>query len=118
MFNWFQKNKRNLISANWDIGDIYGFKKIYNHDSLQYTNADVSKVIYFSVLKISGNNLFGTEAYAGDPTIIEDANGWLLKGSKMAKNQILVCVISVKKRDDVEWAKAFFDLIKFRENSN
>lgn len=115
MFNWLKKNSiRKSILTNWNIEDISGFEKIYSPDSVQYTNNDGSRVIYFSVLTVSGNNLFATDAYTGDPSVIEDTNGWKLKGAKRSKNQILVCVISGENLDDIGWAKAFFDSIKPR----
>ncbi|MCO5949407.1 hypothetical protein [Mucilaginibacter flavidus] len=115
MFNWFKRNSQGKsILANWNIEDIPGFEKIYNPDSVQYVNNDGSKVIYFSVLTVSGNDLFPIDAYTVDPSVIEDTNGWKLKGAKKSKNQILVCVISGVNPDDIGWAKAFFDSIKPR----
>jgi hypothetical protein len=112
MFNWFQKNnKSNSILTNWIIRDIEGFKKIINTDSIQYTNEDNSIVIYLSLLITSGGNSLVIDAITGEPKITEDSNGWQLKGAKTSNNKILVCVISVKNWNDIDWAKVFFESI-------
>lgn len=112
MFKWLKKNDgKNLILTNWDIGYTQGFKKIQNPDSVQYVNEDDTKVIYFSLLTVSGNS-FVTDIYSKEPKVVEDANGWQLKSTKKFKDQILVCVVSVANQDDIEWARTFFDSIK------
>ncbi len=112
MFKWFKRKKS--ILQNLDFEDIKGFEMFQNPDSLQYVNKDESKVIYFSALSVSGGDVFSIDSYVGKPTIIEYASGWQLKGAKKFGNQILICVISVSKKDDVEWAKIFFDSITSR----
>jgi hypothetical protein len=112
MFNWFKRKKSFL--QNWHFEDILGFEMIQNSDSIQYVNKDASKTIYFSVLNVSGSDVFSIDSFAGKPTIIENINGWQLKGAKKFKNQVLICVISVSKQNDVEWAKIFFDSITSR----
>jgi hypothetical protein len=114
MLNWFKRNgrKKSLLS-NWNIEDIAGFEKIQNPDSVQFVNEDGSKVIYLSVLTVSGNDVFPLNAYAGEPVVEEDSKGCLhLKSTKTFKNYILVCAITVNNRKDLEWAKNFFDSIK------
>lgn len=117
MFNWLKrKYKSKSTLTNWGIEDIDGFERHQNVDSVQYTNADNSKVIYFSILTTSGGEFL--TANAPEPTIIEDDNGWQLKGMKTLESQILICVISVIKQEDLEWAKAFFSNVKPVINSN
>ncbi len=108
MFNWLKKkSKESLIVTHWHIDDIPGFKKIQSTDSVQYINEDESRIIYFSVLKISGKGP-SLLPNTTDPVIKKDDNGWQLKGSKSSENQILVCVISITQEEDLDWAKAFF----------
>jgi|SRR5215217_263976 len=114
MFNWFKrKRKDSLILRLWNIDEVPGFEKIQNPDSVQYTNADSSRVIYFSVLTVSGKGPSLLPSFsAQEPKITADANGWQLKGTKQSDKHLLVCVISVTQEEDVFWAKAFFESIK------
>ncbi len=109
MFNWLKRKKS--IYNNWDFGDIADFDMIENPDSRQFVNKDGTRVIYVSALHVSGGDTFLTDSFAGKPTIVKNADSWQLKGAKKSKNQILVCVISVSKQDDIEWANIFFDSI-------
>ena len=89
MFNWLRKTGNNSSRLkDWNINDIDGFKKIHNNDSIQYVNEDTSKVIYFSVLTITGGNVFQIGDDIGT-TIKEDADGWHLKGFKSIKTKYL-----------------------------
>lgn len=111
LFDLFKRKKSFL--HNWNFEDISDFEIIQNADSIQYFNKNSGKDIYFSVLKV--NDPHGTlliDTYTSKHTISEIANGWQLKGTKKFENQILVCVISVNKQDDIEWAKTFFDSIR------
>ncbi len=111
MFNWLRKtDKNNSRLKGWNINDIDGFKRIHNNDSIQYVNEDTSKVIYFSVLTISGGNVFQIGDNIGT-TIKEDADGWHLKGFKKHKNKVLVCVITVKEKNDITLATDFINSI-------
>lgn len=112
MFSWF-KRKRNPDSflSYWDTGDLMGFKKIDNDDSVQFVDDRSNKIIYFSMLIVSGNNLILPSTHNVEPTITESEGGWQLKGMKKSGTKILVCVISLKNYNDVEWAKNFFNLI-------
>ncbi|MEO3404030.1 hypothetical protein AAFN85_09015 [Mucilaginibacter sp. CAU 1740] len=113
MFNWFKRKR--YIHQDWDFGDISDWDVVQNPDSLQYVNKDGTRVIYFSLLKVSGDGVLSTDSIGAKPTILKTDDGWQLKGVKKLKNQILVCVISVGKQDDdIEWAKTFFDSIKPR----
>ena len=107
MFNLF-KRKKSIVDS-LDLSVLEGFKKIRNSDSLQYVNQDETKVVYLSVLKVTGSDVFSISSIK--PTVIEDANGWQLKAAKKLENELLVCVISVVRQDDIEWAKIVFDSI-------
>lgn len=115
MFNLFKRNKEKRFSpADWTIGDMPGFKVIHNPDSVQYVNEDAGKVIYFSVLTVSGKNLFTNDAIPEGPAITATDGGWQLKGARKSPGQILVCVISLMNQDDIEWAKDFFNSIRYK----
>ncbi len=109
MFNWLKRKTPTL--NDWGIGDVAGFEFIRNDDSIQYFNEDSSKVIYFSLLKVDGPDTFSLGSHAGKPTILEDENGWQVKGTKKSQNQVLICLISVNKHEDIEWEKIFFNAI-------
>lgn len=112
MFHWLKRQKsKSSILENWDFYRIPDFNIVYNPDSIQYVNRDESIVIYFSVLTVGGSDLFNVGAHDGKPTITEIADGWQLKGTKKSKLQLLVCVISIVNREDIEWAQLFFDSI-------
>lgn len=110
MFNWFKRKKDGL--DNWSFEGIEDFKMIRNSDSIQYVNSDSTRFIYFSVLTVSGGNVFPIDSYIDKQTVIQNGHRWDLKGAKNINNQILICVISVTRQDDIEWAKMFFDSIK------
>lgn len=117
MFNLFKKNKVKKTSLeNWDINVDTGFNIINNPDSIQYVNEDASKVIYFSILETSDKSVITNDIFPAEPEIKEAANGWQLKGVKKSADQLLVCVISFKNKDDSGWAKDFFNAIKHRGN--
>lgn len=109
MFNWLKGKKSTL--TNWDFEDLADFEIIQNRDSVQYASKDGTKVIYFSLLNVSGGDVFSIDLPGDKPTIIENAAGWQLKGMKKSGSQILVCVVSVSEKDDIEWAQTFFDSI-------
>jgi hypothetical protein len=113
MFNFFRKPKENNVGPkNW-VYDIYpGFRLINNGDSIQYVNDDGSRIIYLSVLIISGSSLLTSTLFKGEPDITNNANGWQLKGTTRLPNEAVVCVINFTHEDDVDWAKGFFDSIK------
>lgn len=107
--------RKKVDFRNWDVDPGSGFELINNQDSIQYVNEDASRVIYFSVLHVSGNDIISNEVIPDEPKIIEDANGWQLKGIKKSMGQVLVCVISYKNQDDTKWARVFFDSIKYKD---
>ena len=113
MFNFFKKSKENKVGPkHWDY-DIYpDFRLINNGDSIQYINGDESRIIYLSVLIISGSSLLPSKLFKGEPAITNDANGWQLKGTKRLPNEAIVCVINFVDEKDAEWAKCFFDSIR------
>lgn len=115
MLNWFKRNSlEKLILRKWKIEELPGFEKISNADSIQYSNYDGSRTIYFSIVTIGGNQLFTNITYTGEPSVMVDASGWKLKGTRKLKDQILVCLISGVNPDDIGWAKTYFDSIQPR----
>jgi hypothetical protein len=115
MLSLFKKRDENQNGIeNWNIDTSPGFKMIKNKDSIQYLNEDESRMIYFSVLKVDGDPLSTADALPEEPKIIEEDNGWQLKGIKKAPGQILVCVISFKRQGDTEWAKEFFSSVTYK----
>ncbi|WP_342646624.1 hypothetical protein [Mucilaginibacter sp. CSA2-8R] len=112
MLSWFKrKSNTNSFLSHWNIGELNGFKEIDNDDSIQFVDEGSNKIIYFSTLLISNNNHLLPNLHNVEPTVSESANGWQLKGVKKSGNKILLCVISLKHQDDIEWAKNFFNLI-------
>ena len=114
LFKRRDENKKGIKTWNIDPGP--DFNMIRNKDSIQYVNEDGSRIIYFSVLKVDGDLLSTADALPGErePMIIEDGNGWQLKGIKKAPGQVLVCVISFKHQGDTEWAKGFFSSVTYK----
>ena len=49
--------RKKIDFRNWDVDPGSGFELINNQDSIQYVNEDASRVIYFSVLDVSGNDI-------------------------------------------------------------
>jgi hypothetical protein len=110
MFNWLNKKKKSKIGfENWQV-DAAGFEMIVNDKSIQYVNADATRVIYLSVLVVGGDKPI-SGATLSTPTIVEDSNGWNFKATKNAGREVLVCVISFKDPEDSSWARSFFDSI-------
>jgi hypothetical protein len=110
MFNWLKRKKKTKVSfPNWQVQSD-GFDMIDNETSIQYVNADGTRVVYVSVLLVEGGGSISSSTL-GPPTIVEDENGWNLKGTKIAGREVLVCVISFKDAEDSAWARFFFDSI-------
>src|SRR5215216_3179729 len=106
MFNWFKRNKKeeSLLKTIWNIEHVPGFTMISNSDSVQYVNESGSRLIYFSVLVVSGDNRFSIGAKS-EPIVKEDADGLHVRGTKKYKNYVLACVFTVQNHEDIEWAK-------------
>lgn len=108
MFNWLNRKKKPTVGfRNWQV-EAPGFEVIDNGRSIQYINADGSRVVYLSVLEVGGDQPITSLA---PPIIVEEENGWNFKGTKIAGREVLVCVISFNEADDSAWARSFFDAI-------
>lgn len=119
MFNWFKrKSKAESFLSYWDVGDLDGFEKIDNYDSIQFVDNDSDKIIYFSTLHVSGSDLVIPDMGSAQPTVTEVTDGWQFKSLKRSGNKILVCVISLKNYNDIEWAKNFFNSISPNSDIN
>ena len=82
MFNWLKKKKKTKVSfPNWQV-EANGFEMIDNEASIQYINADGTRVVYISVLLVGGDGPISSSTLE-PPTIVEDENGWNLKGTKI-----------------------------------
>lgn len=116
MLNIFKRNKKskNLLK-NWDVNIDPSFKVVKNTDSIQYFNSDETKVIFFSELKVQKTNGISpatSELPLPKLQIIKDENGWQLKGGKGKEENVLICVISFRDKNDEKWATDLFESIK------
>jgi hypothetical protein len=109
MFNWLKRKKTFL--EKWTLGNIVDFEMIQNQDSVQYVSKDGTRVIYLSALNVSPGNILSMGTKVNELIIKENENGWQLNGTKQYANQILICVFSVGEKDDIVWAKEFYNLI-------
>ena len=116
MFGWLRKKarKRSLL-ADWNFGDLSEFERIVNESSIQYYHEPTGRVIYFSTLVVTGSGPLPdltNHLLANGVSIEEHDDQWHLKGRKSHANVILVCVISVVEKADLDWAEAFFNSIR------
>lgn len=95
----------------WTLGNIVDFEMIQNEDSVQYVSKDGTRVIFLSALNVLSGNMLSMDTRLNELTIKENENGWQLNGTKKYANQILICVFSVGKKDDILWAKEFYNSI-------
>ncbi len=116
VFNWLRKkSKRKSILHDWQLGDLSGFDMIVNKDSVQYHSEQTKRTIYFSSLLIRGastSDLTKHEVLASSATTHKEGGGWHLKGKKGHGAEVLICVISVTYKEDLDWAWAFFNSIR------
>ncbi len=113
MFNFFKKNNnKNVGFKHWDYETGSGFTLINNGDSLQYVHSDNSRIIYLSVLIVSGSPLLNSKLFTDELKLTQTAVGWELKGTRRTAHEMLVCVISFTKEDDEVWARDFFNSVR------
>jgi len=112
MINIFKKRgQRNVIFRDWIVNPGRGFELIDNGDSIQYASDNTSIVIYLSVLEVEGRTLHADMEIFREPTIIEEADGWQLKGAKQGEGKVLICVVSFTSLDDEQWVRNYFGAI-------
>lgn len=113
----FLKNKKKQVSkylSEWQIPVDSSFELIVNDDSWQYTNEDGSRMLYFSILKVTGDpSILGNSLQNAEPKVEHTEDAWHLKSTKTAGNIILVCVISFASANDRPWAEELFRNITF-----
>ena len=116
MFGLF-KNKKNRVSnylREWQIPVDKSFELIINEDSWQFVNEDGSRVLYFSILNITGDpSILGGSLSKAKPTVKYTEHRWQLKGTKTKEDKILVCVFSFVTENDLQWAEELFENITF-----
>ncbi|MBS1687009.1 MAG: hypothetical protein JSS76_19885 [Bacteroidetes bacterium] len=113
---------KNLFPAKdpfrkWQLSIDASYKRINNEDSVQFVNADESRILYFSILHISGDGpLSGPLQEMNGPTVRQTENGWEMKGFKHAGNTVLVCLFSFTQQDDEASLRDIFDNVTLRDN--
>ena len=114
MLNFFRNRKKNKdLLQNWHVPVDETYRRINNPDSVQYVNRDESRILYFSPIAITGNQLFSTETFAKmGVSVLGTENGWQLKGAKHTDKEVLVCLFSYTDESDEPWMKNLFDSIK------
>ncbi len=119
MFNFFKSKKKTCdLLQGWHIPIDTSYKRINNSDSVQFMNANESRILYFSPLAVTGNQLFSAETFAKMKiSVIKTESGWQLKGVKHADNKVLVCVFTYTNDADEIWMKTLFDNINYMGNN-
>lgn len=109
MFGLFKK--KNLLS-NWKIPMDNSFDLIDNGDSMQFANVNKSRILYFSILSVTGKSSVLSETYKKmQPSMSNTENGWQLKGAKNESGEILICIFSFTDENDQQWAMDLFTSI-------
>lgn len=115
--NFFRRliGKKDLLQ-NWHLPKgIQSYKMINNTDSVQFVNANESRVLYFSTIVFNGNQLLSSNFLENtQPQITKTENGWEMKVIKHGGNEILVCVFSFTDEKDIEWAMDLFASIEYK----
>jgi len=115
MLHFFKKRKddKNLFK-NWQIPVDDHYRLINNGDSIQFINADESRILYFSILVITNGPLLSGETLAKkQPSVVRSENGWQFKGARQVGNEVLVCVFSFTNESDEAWMKDLFANIAY-----
>ncbi|PQJ12604.1 hypothetical protein CJD36_002335 [Flavipsychrobacter stenotrophus] len=111
-FKKVEKNKD--ILRNWRIPIDLSYERIDNDKSVQFTNADGSRVLYFSILIVKGNNsLLGSSFSNSKASIMYADDCWHLKGHKPNGNEVLVCVFTYTNEEDEAILNNLFDGIQY-----
>lgn len=102
------------ILSNWHIPLDASYEKIDNGDSVQFINADNSRVLYFSVLVIKNSDVLPPTALTSkDHTTERTDDGWVFKAAKGGGNEVLVCAFSFTNESDEAYMKELFNKITY-----
>ena len=115
MFNFFRIRKKDKTPLqNWSIPIDDSFRKIVNRDSIQFANPNGSRVLYFSLLRVTGKELFVADASAKKRiTVTREHGSWQLKGIRQGGNELLVCAFTYTNEGDEAWMKNLFESIEY-----
>jgi len=115
MLSFFKKRKDdNNLLKNWQIPIESHYRLINNGDSIQFTNADGSHILYFSILVVKNGPLLSGETFAKmQPSVTALENGWQFKGARQGGNEVLVCVFTFTNKSDETWMKDLFANIAY-----
>lgn len=96
MLGFFKGKKRNRdLLQNWQIPMDDSYRSINNGDSVQFVNGDESRILYFSLLTITGNQVFSGEILSKmEPSLTRTENGWQFKGARQGGNEVLICLFT------------------------
>jgi hypothetical protein len=115
MLSFFKKKQSNKRPfQNWQIPVDTSYQMINNGDSIQFVNADGSRILYFSLLTVEGNSLLTGEILAKmSPSVTRSDNGWQFKGARQGGNEVLVCAFTFMNESDEVSVKELFTNIVY-----
>ena len=115
MFNFLKKSKKKDLLQNWQIAIDGSFRQIINEDSIQFANADDSRVLYFSLLSMDSNGPLSADTLSKMQVRVTHENGsWQLKGARHGGYEVLICVFTYTDERDGAWMKDLFEGISFK----
>jgi hypothetical protein len=114
MLNFFRRKRFKKPLQNWQIPLDPNYQRIINVDSVQLVNEDQSIILYFSILKVTGNSILPVDILAKiQPSVTRLENGWELKGTRSGGEEILVCVFFYTNEGDESAMKDLFTNIVY-----
>ncbi|MBS1605059.1 MAG: hypothetical protein JST42_20520 [Bacteroidetes bacterium] len=107
-----KKKSRDLLQ-NWQIPLDASYRIINNGDSIQFVNDDESRILYFSILTTTGDQVFSGEILAKmQPSLTQSENAWQFKGARQGSNEILICLFTfTDKVDEVQMRDLFANIV-------
>jgi hypothetical protein len=110
MLNFFRKRQGDKSPfQNWQIPVDASYQLVNNGNSIQFVNADESRILYFSLLTVAGNSLLpGDILTKMSPSVTSYDNGWQFKGARQGGNEVLVCVFTFTNESDEGRMKELF----------
>jgi len=98
---------------NWQIPVDESYQFINNGDSIQFVSADESRILYFSILTVTGNSLLPGEILVKMPSsVTRSDNGWQFKGARQGGNEVLACVFTfTNESDEARLKELFTDIV-------